>query len=84
MNEEVVVSGVPENRPIYVAKSLADAQRLEAALKAANLEYLVEPDTYQGGLIFRSARIGAFFYVDPEERERAEQIMQRSGFTPAK
>ncbi len=73
-----------ENRPIYVARSLADAQRVEAALTAADVEYLVEPDTYQGGVIFRSARVGAFFYVDPDQRPRAEQILSENGFTPAK
>ena len=70
--------------PIYIARTLADAQKLEDALKTAGIEYDVEPDSYQGGFIFRSSRIGAFFYVDPEIRERAVSLMREKGFRPLK
>lgn len=70
-------------RPIYVAKRLADAQRLEGVFTTAGIEYDVETDTYQGGLIFRSARVGAFFYVAPETWERAAGVMKENGFRPA-
>lgn len=69
-------------QPIYVARTLADAQRLERIFETAGIQYDVEPDSYQGGIIFRSSRIGAFFYVDPEIRERALSIMQENGFRP--
>jgi hypothetical protein len=68
--------------PIYIARTLADAQKLEEVLKTAGIEYDVEPDSYQGGFIFRSSRIGAFFYVNPEIRERAASVMQEKGFRP--
>ncbi len=71
-------------RPVYVARTLADAQRLEAVFTAAAIEYEVEPDTYQGGIIFRTSRVGAFFYVEPELRERAVAVLQENGFRPAK
>jgi hypothetical protein len=71
-------------QPIYIARTLADAQKLEDALKAAGVEYDVEPDSYQGGFIFRSTRVGAFFYVEPEIRERALSVMQEKGFRPFK
>jgi hypothetical protein len=71
-------------QPIYIARTLADAQKLEDALKTAGIEYDVEPDSYQGGFIFRSTRIGAFFYVDPEIRDRAVSVMQEKGFRPFK
>ena len=76
--------GDDEERPVYVAKRLADAQRLEAVFSAAAIEYEVEPDTYQGGVIFRTARVGAFFYVAPELRDRATAILLENGFTPVK
>lgn len=69
--------------PVYVARRLADAQRLEDVFTKAGVEYEVEPDTYQGGVIFRSSRVGAFFYVAPELRERAEAVMRENGFNPA-
>jgi hypothetical protein len=67
---------------IYIAKRLSDAQQLEAILQLASLEYTVEPDTYQAGLIFRAERIGAFFYVAPEDRERAAALLTEHGFRP--
>jgi hypothetical protein len=74
----------PEELPLYVAKRLADAERLEAVFTAAGIEYDVEPKTYQGGVIFRTERVGAFFYVAPELRERAVALMLGNGFTPVK
>jgi hypothetical protein len=73
-----------ELRPLYVAKKLADAKRLEAVLSAAGVVYDVEADTYQGGVIFRSARVGAFFYVADEDRVSAEAVMIENGFRPVK
>ena len=71
-----------EERPIFVAKKLADAERIEAAFAEAGVGYEVEPDTYQGGVIFRSARVGAFFYVTPEMRERAAVVLAENGYSP--
>ena len=73
-----------EERPVYIARRLADAERLEAVLTAAGIEYEVEPETFQGGVIFRSTRVGAFFYVAPELRDRAAATMVENGFTPLK
>ncbi|HVW11781.1 MAG TPA: hypothetical protein VHC90_24530 [Bryobacteraceae bacterium] len=69
-------------KPIYVARTLSDAQKLEKIFETAGIQYDVEPDSYQGGVIFRSSRIGAFFYVDPEIRERAISVMEENGFRP--
>jgi hypothetical protein len=67
---------------IYIAKKLKDALRLEAALTQAGIDYGVEADEYRGGVIFRSARVGAFFYVLPETVARAHEAMLRDNFTP--
>jgi len=77
-----MVSPDSETPPIYVARTLDDAQRLEAVFTSAGIEYDVEPDTYQGGIVFRSARVGAFFYVDPESRDRAAAVMLENNFKP--
>ena len=37
--------------------------RVEDLLTSAGLDYVVEPDEYVVGTIFRRRRIGAFFYV---------------------
>ncbi len=67
---------------IYVAKKLKEALALEKLLTDSGLDYLVEPDRYSGGIIFRSERIGAFFYVAPEDEERARTTMRSGGYKP--
>jgi vacuolar-type H+-ATPase subunit E/Vma4 len=65
---------------VYIAKRLTDALRLETLLTEAGLDYVVEPDKYSGGLIFRSERIGAFFYVAPSDEGAAKDTLSRNGF----
>jgi hypothetical protein len=65
---------------IYIAKKLRDALRLESVLTEAGIDYAVETDRYVGGVIFRSERVGAFFYAAPESAERVREVMHRSGF----
>src|SRR5262249_9885557 len=48
---------------IYIAKRLKDALRLENIFSEAGLDYGVEADEYRAGVIFRTVRAGAFFYV---------------------
>jgi hypothetical protein len=68
---------------IFVAKRLKDALKLEGVLDAAGIDYGVEADEYLGGMIFKSKRIGAFFYVRPESRESALAVMLENGYVPA-
>ena len=65
---------------VYIAKKLQEALRLETAFTESGIDYAVEPDKYSGGVIFRSERVGAFFYVLPEAAESARRIMQENGF----
>jgi hypothetical protein len=67
---------------IYIAKRLRDAIRLESVLAGAGLDFGVEADHYSGGVVFRSDRIGAFFYVLPEAVEAAHRVMQENGYRP--
>lgn len=65
---------------IYVAKRLKEALKLEARLTEAGLDYLVEPDRYSGGIIFRTERVGAFFYVAPGDEETARALLAQHGY----
>jgi hypothetical protein len=67
---------------IYIAKKLKDALRLEELLTAAGVDYGVEADEYRAGVIFRSVRAGAFFYVLKEQVEPAFEMMRRNRFIP--
>jgi hypothetical protein len=66
----------------YLAKKLKEALRLESIFTSAGLDYGVEADEYRGGVVFRSLRVGAFFYVLPESVEAAHEIMRRHGYKP--
>ena len=72
--------GEEELSLIYVAKRLDEAQRLEELLEQSGFDYLVEPDKYSGGVIFRSERVGSFFYIAPSSEPAAREAMHRAGF----
>ncbi len=67
---------------IYIAKRLREALALEKVLTESGLDYLVEPDHYTGGIIFRMHRVGAFFYVAPVSEEQARALMREKGYKP--
>jgi len=67
---------------IYIAKRLREALALEKVLTDGGLDYLVEPDHYSGGVIFRSQRVGAFFYVAPQTESAARALMRGKGYKP--
>jgi hypothetical protein len=74
--------GETELSLIFIAKKLKEALALEQLLTGYSIEYLVEPDTYKGGLIFASERVGAFFYVAPEEEHAAKEVLAKNGYEP--
>jgi len=67
---------------VYIAKRLKEALAIEELFKQSGLEYLVEPDTYSGGLIFKTQRTGAFFYVAPEDEQTARGLLKNAGYKP--
>jgi hypothetical protein len=80
MRRDAEFFGESEMDLVYIAKKLQEALRLEALFTEAGLDYAVEPDKYSGGVIFRSERVGAFFYVLPEAAEQARVVMRENGF----
>ena len=74
--------GEAELSLLYIAKKLKEALKLEEMLTESGVEYLVEPDTYRGGLIFASERIGAFFYVLPDGLEAARELLKTHRYKP--
>jgi len=67
---------------VYIAKKLKEALALEHLFTTRGVDYLVEPDRYSGGIIFRSERVGAFFYVAPEDEPAAREVMREGGYRP--
>ena len=74
--------GETELSLLYIAKKLKEALKLEEILTAAEIDYAVETDTYRGGLIFASERVGAFFYVTPEGLDQARNVLVENRYKP--
>ena len=69
---------------VFVAKRLKEALALEKVFDADALDYVVVPESFTSGVLFRSERVGAFFYVTPEHVPRARELMRGQGYTPFK
>jgi len=67
---------------VYIAKRLNEALAIEKLFTDNGLEYVVEPDTYTGGIIFRTERTGAFFYVANEKVTAARALLMSLNYTP--
>jgi len=65
---------------LYIGKKLRQSQRIEALLDEAGVEYAIEVDYYVGGVLFRSQRAGAFFYVRGADFARAAGVLSEAGF----
>lgn len=65
---------------VYAARKLRHAQRAEALLTSAGIDYVVETDVISVGFIFRTERMGAFFYVAPADEEPARRTLEAEGF----
>ena len=82
MQRDVEFFGEQELELVYIAKRLKDSLALENALTEDGIDYLVETDTYIGGLLFRRELTGAFFYVAPTAAEPVRVAMLRYGYQP--
>jgi hypothetical protein len=67
---------------VYIAKRLKDALRLEGVFTEAGVDFGVEADEYRAGVVFRTVRTGAFFYVLPEAVDAAHAAMRSNGYAP--
>ena len=82
MRQEPEFFGEAELCLLYIAKKLKDALAIEDLLTRSEIDYLVETDTYRGGIIFVSERVGAFFYVAPDHVEAAREVVAANGYRP--
>ncbi len=82
MRQEEAFFGEQELVLIYIAKRLREAKKIEDMFDAAGLEYLVEPDSYRGGVLFVRELIGAFFYVSETQAEAARGCLSAANIKP--
>ena len=65
---------------IYMAGRLKHALAVEKIFDEVGLDYVLETGPYMSGLLFRSTKIGVYFYIAPEEDERARSALLESGY----
>lgn len=82
MRQEPGFFGDQELDLVYIAKRLQEALDVEERLTERGIDYHVEPDEFTGGVIFRRVRVGAFFYVRPEDNERTRHVLAENGYRP--
>lgn len=82
MKRDVAFFGDRPVELVFIAKKLQEALRFEALLTELGFDYAVETDRYVGGILFRTERIGAFFYVEADSREAAAAMAVENGFRP--
>jgi hypothetical protein len=82
MRQEPEFFGDQELILVYVAKRLKEALTVEKALDAIVLDYAVVTAPYTSGILFHSHRVGAYFYVTPQNAERARSVILEHGFKP--
>jgi hypothetical protein len=82
MRREPEFFGDQELVLIYIAARLKDALALEALLEANAVDYVVVTEPFTSGVLFRSTRMGAFFYVATQTEPLARDLMLRRGFKP--
>ena len=82
MRQDAEFFGDQELVLIYTARRLKEAFAAEKALDAAALDYTVVPTRYTSGVLFRSEKIGAFFYITPQSAERARALLLEVGLKP--
>ena len=82
MRREPDFFGDNELSLVYMARRLKESLAIEKVLDAGSINYAVEPAYYQSGLLFRSTKIGAYFYVLPEDADRARSVLREGGYKP--
>ena len=82
MRQDDAYFGDQELVLVYIAKRLREAKDIENLFDQSAIEYLVEPDTYRGGVLFVRELIGAFFYVTEAQTETARSCLRAAKKNP--
>ena len=82
MRRDTDYFGEQELTLVYIARRLKEALRIEELFNGGGLDYAIETEPYMAGFLFRTQRMGAFFYVARESEQSARFLLLHSGFTP--
>jgi hypothetical protein len=65
---------------IYMARRLKKALAVERIFTDSGLDYHLETGSYQSGLLFRTTKVGVFFYTRLQDAESARSLLLENGY----
>jgi len=80
MRREPEFFGETELVLIFMARKLKHALAIEKLLDERGVDYHLETGHYMSGLLFRTTKVGVFFYTTPEDADRARSYLKEGGF----
>jgi hypothetical protein len=80
MRREAEFFGDQELVLIYMARRLKHALSAEKVLTDNGVDYHLETGPYLSGVLFRTTKVGVFFYSTPEDQWRVRALLTEHGF----
>jgi hypothetical protein len=65
---------------IYMARRLKNSLTVERILTDGGVDYHLETGPYQSGLLFRTSKVGVFFYTRSRDAELARSMLLKNGY----
>jgi hypothetical protein len=65
---------------LYMARRLKHALAVEKIFTESGMDYFLQTGPYLSGLLFRTSKVGVFFYSTPEDEARARAMLIEHGF----
>jgi hypothetical protein len=80
MKREAEFFGEQELALIYMARRLKHALAVEQIFTESGVDYLLETGPYLSGILFRTSKVGVFFYSTLQDKDRACALLTERGF----
>jgi hypothetical protein len=65
---------------IHMARRLKHALAIERIFTDGGVDYYLETGPYQSGLLFRTTKVGVFFYSRQQDAELARSLLLENGY----
>jgi len=65
---------------IYMARRLKHALAVEKILDEGDVDYVLETGPYLSGLLFRTTKVGVYFYATSAEEKRVRELLSSRGY----
>jgi hypothetical protein len=80
MRREPEFFGETELELIIMARRLKHALAIEKILNERGVDYYLETGNYLSGLLFRTTKVGVYFYTTPQDANGARAVLEEGGY----